>query len=70
MMKPFFVVNVAQWCVIGFVDSVFCYLLGFVIPYWAEYVFGVALIFASYWLAKGWRLLQGKMRAAKCARQN
>jgi len=60
-------IYVAQWCVIGFVDSIFCYLLGLVVPYWAEYVFGVALIFATYWLAKGWRFLQGKMRAAKNA---
>ena len=70
MSKNVTPIYVAQWCVIGFVDSIFCYLLGFVIPYWAEYVFGVALIFASYWIAKGWRLLQGKMRAAKLARQN
>ena len=51
-------IYVAQWCVIGFVDSIFCYLLGFVIPYWAEYLFGVALIFISYWIAKGWRRIQ------------
>ena len=53
-------IYVAQWCVIGFVDSIFCYLLEWVIPYWAEYLFGVALIFISYWLAKGWRKLQRK----------
>ena len=53
-------IYVAQWCVIGFVDSIFCYLLEWVIPYWAEYLFGVALIFISYWLAKGWRKLRRK----------
>ena len=58
-------IYVAQWCVIGFVDSVFCYLLEFVIPYWAEYLFGVALIFICYWIAKGWRRLQRKIRAAR-----
>ena len=52
----------AQWCIIGFVDSVFCYLLGYVFPYWAQYVFGVVLIFATYWIAKGWKQLQRKMR--------
>ena len=56
-------IYVAQWCVIGFVDSVFCYLLEFIIPYWAEYLFGVALIFISYWIAKGWRKLQCRFSA-------
>ena len=54
-------IYVAQWCVIGFVDSVFCYLLEWVIPYWAEYLFGVALIFICYWIAKGWRAFQRKV---------
>lgn len=52
----------SQWCVIGFVDSIFCYLLGFVIPYPAAYAFGVALIVVSYWIAKGWRAMQRKIR--------
>lgn len=55
-------IYVAQWCLIGFVDSIFCYLLGFVIPYWAEYLFGVALIFISYWIAKGWRKISPIMK--------
>ena len=32
------------------------------IPYWAEYAFGVVLIFLSYWIAKGWRRLQSRLR--------
>jgi len=55
-------IYVAQWCLIGFVDSIFCYLLGFVIPYWAAYTFGVALIFITYWIAKGWRRFQRRFR--------
>ena len=58
-------IYVSQWCVIGFVDSIFCYLLGFVIPYSAAYVFGVALIFVSCWMAKGWRRLQKRFRERK-----
>ena len=53
-------IYVAQWCLIGFVDSIFCYLFGVVIPYWAEYLFGVALIFITYWIAKGWRKIEKK----------
>ena len=58
MSKNLTPIYVAQWCIIGFVDSIFCYLLGFIIPYWAEYVLGVALIFVCYWIAKGWRRIQ------------
>ena len=65
MSKNLTPIYCAQWCVIGFADSVFCYLLGFVIPYWAEYLFGVALIFLSYWIAKGWRHLQRKLGERK-----
>lgn len=53
-------IYVTQWCIIGFVDSIFCYLLGFVFPYWTQYLFGIILIFISYWIAKGWRIFQRK----------
>ena len=43
-----------HWCILGFVDSVFCYLLEIVFPYPLIYLFSVILIFISYWLAKGW----------------
>lgn len=55
-------IYVAQWCLIGFVDSIFCYLLEFDIPYWAQYLFGMVLIFICYWIAKGWRILQRRIR--------
>ena len=54
-------IYITQWCIIGFVDSIFCYLLGFIFPYWVEYLFGVVLIFISYWIAKGSRILQRKI---------
>ena len=41
-----------QWCVIGFVDSIFCYMMGIVFPYWFMYVFGVILILLSYRITK------------------
>ncbi len=69
MSKNLTPIYVAQWCVIGFVDSVFCYLLGFVIPYWAEYVFGAALIVLTYWIAKGWRLLQKRFKKQRAEKQ-
>ena len=63
MSKNLTPIYCAQWCVIGFVDSVFCYLFGYVIPYWAEYAFGVTLVFLSYWIAKIWRRLQRALAA-------
>ncbi len=41
-----------QWCVIGFVDSIFCYLMGIEFSYPAMYSFGIVLIFLSYYIAK------------------
>ena len=43
-----------QWCIIGFVDSIFCYLLGIVFPYPVILLFGIILIPVSYWIAKLW----------------
>ena len=43
-----------HWCILGFVDSIFCYLLGFVFPWPVIYLFGAALIVLSAWLAERW----------------
>ena len=40
--------------VLGFVDSIFCYLLGVVFPWTLIYLFGAALIVLSAWLAERW----------------
>ena len=61
MSKNITPIYVTQWCIIGFVDSIFCYLLGFVFPYWLEYLFGIILIFISYWISKCWRVFQRKV---------
>ena len=53
-----------HWCILGFVDSVFCYLLGFAFPWPVIYLFGIALIFLSAWIAPR---LPGRKRAAKAA---
>lgn len=48
-------IYIIHWCIIGFIDSVFCYLMEIVFPYPVIYAFAVALIFISYWLAKLWK---------------
>jgi len=65
MSKNLTPIYCAQWCLIGFVDSIFCYLLEIPFPYWAQYLFGVALIFICYWIAKLWRHLQKRFRDKK-----
>ena len=47
-----------HWCIIGFADSIFCYLIGIVFPYWALYLFSVILIPVSYQIAKRCRILR------------
>ena len=43
-----------HWCILGFVESVFCYLIGIVFPWPFIYLFGIVLIILSYWIAKKW----------------
>ena len=43
-----------HWCILGFADSIFCYLLGLVFPWSVIYLFGVTLTVLSAWLAKLW----------------
>ena len=52
MSKNLTVIYVIQWCVIGFTDSIFGYVLEFSFPYYFIYPFSVALIIASFYLAR------------------
>ena len=51
-----------HWCILGFVDSIFCYLLEIVFPWPVIYLIGVVLIILSSWIAKLWA---GRKRSAK-----
>lgn len=44
-----------HWCILGFVDSVFSYLLGITFSWPAIYGMGTALVVASFLLARLWR---------------
>ena len=48
-------IYIIHWCILGFVDSIFCYLLEIVFPYWFMYLFGVLLVFVSSWIAGKWK---------------
>lgn len=52
-----------HWCIIGFADSIFCYLIGMVFPYWALYLFSIILIPVSYVTA----IKIGKLKQRKTA---
>ena len=54
MSKNLTVIYIIQWCIIGFTDSVFGYVLGYSFPYYVIYPFGITLIFASFYLARLW----------------
>ena len=56
-------IYIIQWCIIGFVDSIFCYLLGIVFPYSVIYLFGVVLVFISAWIAKLWKKRERRVKA-------
>ena len=43
-----------HWCVLGFIDSIFCYLLEITFSWPVIYGIGAALIVLSAWLTKRW----------------
>ena len=43
-----------HWIIIGFVDSIFCYLLDITFPWPVIYLIGVVLIILSSWIANLW----------------
>ena len=52
MSKNITILYIIQWIIIGITDIVFCYLLEIVFPYWFMYLYGIILVFISYYLAK------------------
>jgi hypothetical protein len=53
-----------HWCILGFIDSIFCYLLEITFSWPVIYGIGAALIVLSAWLAKRWAK---RKQAAKTA---
>lgn len=51
-----------HWIILGFVDSIFCYLLDITFPWPVIYLIGVVLIILSSWIANLWA---GRKRRAK-----
>ena len=47
-------IYIVHWCILGFIDSVFGYLLEVEFPYMVIYTIGIALIFVSAWIANVW----------------
>ncbi|MBE6742480.1 MAG: DUF1624 domain-containing protein [Ruminococcaceae bacterium] len=54
MSKYLTVIYIIQWCIIGFADSIFGYVLEYNFPYYVIYPFGIALNFVSFYLARWW----------------
>lgn len=51
-----------HWCILGFVDSIFCYLFDISFSWPVIYLIGVVLIVLSSWIAKLWA---GRKRSVK-----
>ena len=50
-LTPIYLIH---WCVLGFIDSIFCYLLEITFSWPVIYGIGAALIVLSGWIAKRW----------------
>ena len=47
-------IYIIHWCILGFIDSIFGYLLEMEFPYTVIYAIGIVLIFVSAWIAIVW----------------
>ena len=52
MSKNITIIYFVQWILIGLTDVIFCYLLEIVFPYWFMYLYGIIIVFVSYYLSK------------------
>ena len=52
MSKNLTLIYIIHWCIIGFTDSIFGYVLEYGFPYYVIWPFGFALIIASFFLAR------------------
>jgi hypothetical protein len=50
-LTPIYLIH---WCILGFIDSIFCYLLEITFSWPVIYCLGAALIVLSAWIAKRW----------------
>ena len=50
-LTPIYLIH---WCILGFIDSIFCYLLELTFSWPVIYGVGAALIVLSAWIAKRW----------------
>ncbi len=50
-LTPIYLIH---WCILGFIDSIFCYLLEITFSWPVIYGIGAALIVLSAWIAKRW----------------
>ena len=60
-LTPIYLIH---WCILGFIDSIFCYLLEITFSWPVIYGIGAVLIVLSAWLAKRWA---ERKQAAKTA---
>lgn len=55
MSKNVNTIYIIHWCIIGFIDCIFCYFHGFVFPHWFSYIIGIVITLISYILAEFWK---------------
>ena len=53
-----------HWCILGFIDSIFCYSLGVVFPWAVIYLIGAVLLVGSGRIAKWWKNREQAAEAA------
>lgn len=57
MSKNVTPIYIIQWCIIGFVDFIFWYMLEIIFPYYVIYPLGIVVIIVSFYAARAWKKL-------------
>ena len=65
MSKNVTVIYIIQWCIIGFIDSIFGYLLEIEFSYLTMYIIGIALVFIAYYLSILYNKIKEKHKLRK-----
>lgn len=50
-----------HWCILGFIDSIFCLVQGYVFSWGSIYGIGLALLIVSFFLARLWRRVHARI---------
>ncbi len=65
MSKNLTSIYIISWCIIGFLEAVFCYILGIVFNYFVLYLMGIVLVVVSYLISIMYKNIKSNIQLKK-----